>query len=307
MKKNRDKHPLNQSPFFKLYSTPRLCELLQISRDRLEFLTSSNNHYNVFDKNQNGKIRQIETPKPILSAAHQRIFQLFSRIDTPEYLHSGVKGRSYLTNANAHDGAAAGFKLDIKKFYPSTTREHIYRCFRQQFRCSHTVATKLAALVAINGHLPTGSQVSQCLAYFSHMAMFDEIKEVIESHGGTLTVYVDDIFVSIEHVKHWQLKRIGRIINRHGLEWHKHRVFRARSPKLITGVIKNGNDTHLPNSKHLKLKNSYGELRAARDHETRLNVARSISGQLTTGSQVEANLKDKARSARGYARHLERK
>ena len=306
MTKRVKTYPLDQCPFFKLYSVKRLCRLLGVNRGQLNHLVSSEQNYNVFNKVVRGKVRTIEAPKLLLASVHSSIFKLLSRIHVPDYLHSGVRGRSYITNATAHDGHKAGFKLDIKAFYPSTTWEHVYQSFKRQFRCNHAVAKNLATLLTINGHLPTGSTVSQCMAFFAHREMFDRIHHVANEFGGQPTVYVDDLYISIGNVRRWQLKRIGRIINANKLEWHKERVYQPDSPKLVTGVVLSPDGTRLPNSKHLKLKETYKKLRGTNELGTRLPSARSLAGQLTTGSLLDSKLAKRARPARGYQRYLER-
>lgn len=305
MTKNAKAHALNQSPFFKLYSVPRLCRILGITRGQLDHLVKSGSNYHVFEKVTRGKTRVIEAPKPMLASVHSRIFKLLARIQTPAYLHSGVRGRSYLTNATSHDGRQAGFKLDIKSFYPSTSFDHVYQAFRAQFLCSRPVAKLLASLATIDGHLPTGSSLSQCMAFFAHQAMFDHIDHVVRDFGGQLTVYVDDLYVSVPIVKRWQVKRVCKIIESQGLEWHKERVYRAGKPKTVTGVVISPNGTRLPNSKHLKFRDTRREFRAETNFGKRLRLARSLSGQLTTGGLVDERLASRAVPARGYLRHLE--
>lgn len=303
---NKKTYALNQSPFFKLYAIPRLCELLNINRAQLNHLIASSENYNVFNKIVRGKVRRIEAPKPLLASVHSRIFELLCRIHVPDYLHSGVRGRSYITNAKAHDGHKAGFKLDIRAFYPSTTWDQVYRLFRGQFRCSHTVAEKLATLLTVDSHLPTGSSASQCIAFFAHRAMFETIQRVTAEFGGCQTVYVDDLYVSIDHVKRWQVKRVGGIIKANGLEWHKERVYRANSPKLVTGVVLLRTGTRLPNAQHLKMRKTYDELRSNKTKVATLPSARSLTGQLTTGSLLDLRLANRAKHAREYQRQLER-
>lgn len=224
----------------------------------------------------------------------------------PDYLHSGVSGRSYITNANAHPRDNAGFTLDIKGFYPNTTWEHIYKGFRNEFRCSESVSKALASLITYQGHLPTGSPVSQAIAFFAHKAMFEKIHSISNSFGGQLTVYVDDLYISISHAKKWQLKRVGRIVTSYGLEWHKERIYHRTSTKVITGVAVTNEGTRLPNSKHRKLADSYRLTKVARSQREKLGATRSLVGQLSTGSQLDERLKGLAQPARGYQKHLER-
>ena len=299
-------YKIDQSPLFKLYQKKRLSKLLGLTDQQLERLSSSSDNYRVFSKVIRGKERTIETPKPHLASVHKRIHQLLTKIRPPDYLHSGVRGRSYITNAKQHDGQKAGFKLDIKSFYPSTTTSHVYRALKQLFLCSHGVAETLAKLLTIDGHLPTGSSASQCVAFFSHRQMFDEIHTVMNEAGGYSGVYVDDIYVSIECVKHWHVRRVERIIKAQGLESHKKRVYGAATPKLITGlVLGSDGSTLLPNAKHLGIREKSIEFRKTEDSSEKLAVIRSLTGQLTTASLIDPKLKSRAQSAQRYKKHLE--
>jgi len=110
-------------------------------------------------KNQN-KPRQIQEPKRRLQQVHKRISRLLTRVSVPQYLHSAVRGKSYISNAAAHDPAASTIKIDIKKFYPSVPRVAIYAFFHKTMKCRADVAGLLADLLTYKAHLPTGSSAS---------------------------------------------------------------------------------------------------------------------------------------------------
>jgi hypothetical protein len=111
-------------------------------------------HFNL--TNEKGKSRAIQWPKRRLQSIHARVHTLLSRVAVPEYLHSAVKGRSYVSNAAAHAGAASVVKIDVKKFFPSVSRAAIFRFFEQSLKCRRDVAGLLADILTYNGHLPTG-------------------------------------------------------------------------------------------------------------------------------------------------------
>ena len=119
MKRLHDKsiyYDLNQSPLYKLTTKRKLAALFNISTKELLTLASREDNYRVFQINRSsGKPRTVEVPKPHLERVHHRLFLLLSRITPPQFLHSGVKGRSYITNAEVNIGAHRLVKLDIKK------------------------------------------------------------------------------------------------------------------------------------------------------------------------------------------------
>jgi RNA-directed DNA polymerase len=105
--------PLKGSALFRLTSPRRLAEILLVPRSTLERLVNwGGANYLVRPDRKSGRI--IEEPKARLKLIHQRFGRLLAQIETPDYLHSGVKGRSYITNANAHTADKPCIKLDIK-------------------------------------------------------------------------------------------------------------------------------------------------------------------------------------------------
>ncbi|WP_234366826.1 RNA-dependent RNA polymerase family protein [Francisella tularensis] len=137
--------------------------------------------YRNFEKPVANKVRSFEPPVGLNKKIHTRIFQLLTRIDDiPEYLHSGVKGRSYVTNAKQHQLSQYFLKMDIKDFYPSTGKDKVFLFFYEYLQCSPDVANMLALLLTnknlTNGrHLVQGSCVSQILSFYCNKEMFDEV------------------------------------------------------------------------------------------------------------------------------------
>ncbi|ADC63692.1 reverse transcriptase family protein [Allochromatium vinosum] len=306
MKKIKSPYAINQSPLYKIYSLKKLCEVLKFDRKVIAKLLKSQDNYKKFHQHDGAKSRLIEYPKPRLEAVHKRVFSLLSRITTPEYLHSGVSGRSYITNAQQHSSALAGFKLDIKSFFLSTTTDHIYKLFRFSFGCSFKVSQTLASLLCVSGHLPTGSCASQVLAFFAHKKMFDKLAKTVNQFGGKMTLYVDDLYVSIQYVKRWHIRRLDRIIRGNGLFAHKGRVYQRVKPKLITGVILIDGKMKLPHAKHRKIRDTRNAARICSSRSQKSLLMRSLVGQLTTGSLLDPSLKSRVKPARSYLQRLEK-
>src|SRR5258705_185981 len=83
---------------------------------------------------------------------------------TPEFLHSAIKGRSYVTNASEHGPNAPTIKVDIRRFYPSIRAAAVFHFFRDHMQCAEDVAGILTKLLTVDGHLPTGSSASPILS-----------------------------------------------------------------------------------------------------------------------------------------------
>jgi len=151
-KNKRNSYPLNQCPLFKLKSKKKLADILGMSVQEIESLVKREDNYRVFFINKaNGKPRKIEEPKPHLERIHRRLFNLLSRIKAPEYLHSGVVNRSYISNAAAHLNADTALTLDIEGFFPSTLGWHVFEFFELVMQCSRDVSGLITRLSTVAG------------------------------------------------------------------------------------------------------------------------------------------------------------
>ena len=97
--------------------------------DLLSFARDAGNYRLFSIVNENGKPRSIQWPKRRLQGIHTRIHRLLSRVAVPKYLHSAVRGKSYVSNAAAHDPKMPTIKIDVKKFFPSVSRVAIFNFF----------------------------------------------------------------------------------------------------------------------------------------------------------------------------------
>ena len=128
------------------------------------------------------------------------------------------------------------------------------------FECASDVADVLANLITYSDHLPTGSPVSQTLAFYSHLDMFETLASLASQRNITMTCYVDDLTFSGNAVTLAFMWEVKKIIHSNGLRYHKERIYRHDAPKLITGVIVLGNELHVPNALQLEIASGYNEL-----------------------------------------------
>ena len=248
-----------------LKSKKRLIELLHI--DKKSFCRSSfvsRNIHPYIASNENGK-RLVEAPSEHLKAIQRKILGHLQKLDYPEYLHSGVKKKSYITNARAHKESRYVFKVDISKFFPNTSRDRIYLFFRHKLNTSPDVAEILTNFcsydcahshkkeindyiqqTSINqyNHLITGGPVSTILAYLANVDMFDELYSKARNFGIKMTVYVDDIvFSSNSQMPYFFRNEIIETIRQFGynVSPNKCRWYNIDVIKKIAGVYLDGN------------------------------------------------------------------
>ena len=284
----RKTYKLDQCPLFKLASRKRLAQdVFNVDLPFLERLAANTGNFRVFTIKQGEKERQVEVPKVVLERIHRRLFNLLERIEKPEYLHSGVRGRSYISNAKVHIGAVPVVKLDLKKFYPSVDGARVFRFFNGALRCSPDVAALLTRLCVFENHVPTGSCVSQLLAFFAAKPLFDELHALAEGSGVRDSCYVDDLTWSGHGATPAFLWAAKQVVHRHGFAHHKDRCFAADERKLATGVMLDGHRIAVLPSKELDLWRRIQALGGVEPKEQVVAV-NSLIGSAVAAGQIEA-------------------
>lgn len=302
-------YPLNQSILYKLKSRSKLAKLFDLPLKDLEGLAKRTNNYNVFPiNNGKGKSRQVEVPKNRLKVIHYKLFKLLQRIEPPPYLHSGIKGRSYITNAKVHVGCSRCITLDIKKFFPSTLGWHIFEFFRDVMQCSSDVAGLLTSICTFDNHVPTGSCLSQTIAFYAHYKMFEEIYSLTRDLGLTETCYVDDIAISGDKANRSTLYKVRGILKRRGLDSprKKERVYEIGYPKIITGSVVVQDGLRLPNRKHKLIHDEVEQLMKIDDAMDKVGKLDTIIGRAVAASQSDPSFVQRVEKLRKEKKRLEK-
>ena len=157
-------YSLKDSALYKITTKKKLEIILKKPTSELKSLASNSNYTIFFIEKSGKKKREIQSPTLELDEVQTRIASLLARIATPDYLHSGVKGRSYITNAQVHVGNYPVLVMDIRDFYPSISKKSIYHFFYNTMSSAPDVAGILAELCSFQGHIPTGSRLSMPLS-----------------------------------------------------------------------------------------------------------------------------------------------
>lgn len=278
--------PVRASALFKLTSPRRLAEILLVTRSTLERLVNAGDgNYLVRPDRKSG--RMIEEPKPQLKLIHQRFARLLAQIETPSYLHSGVKGRSYITNANAHGADHACIKLDIKKFFPSSSSHYVQRFFEEVLEYPPDVASRAKRLLAYDGHLPTGGNASTILSFWAYKPMFDQIEALAKQHHCEFTLYVDDMSITGVFANRKCQQEVRKIINRFALRAHKAKAFSPGQPRVLTGIAKTRRGRQVPHRRAQGIATLEREEAAAPTAEEKLKLLPSLIGKLCEAAIVD--------------------
>ena len=274
----------------KLYGVRRKRDLSNILKINCKEINKIANLYKPYIANKSKK-RLIEPVSSVeLKKIQKRIQNILKEIEYDINVFSGISGRSYIDNGRLHLGCKYVVALDISKFFPNTSREKVYKFFKDDMKNSSDIAKILADLCTIDlsniayieeivikyinenkirykKHIPTGSPISCILSYLVNYKMFDEIVKLGEKYHCKTSIYVDDIVISsTEKINKQLVDRIMRIIKSNGYSIQKTKLkfYGKNEFKRVTGNIisKDGTKLVIPNKiryKIIKLKKN-GEI-----------------------------------------------
>lgn len=275
------RYPLDQSPLRRVVSVHSLAKLVGLSVD--EFRSAAREPtYNKFDTvpEQGKSPRRVQEPTNLSLTLHYHFTRLLDRVQRPEFLHSATKGRSHVTNAQAHSAKVPIFCTDISKFFENTTQAHVKQ-FLLDMDWSPDLARMMSSALCVDGHLPTGSAVSPILSYFVHRSAFGEIAQICRDANVTMTLYVDDVTISGEHATKTLLYRIKHILMRRGLKTHKERWSQAGA-MVVTGAVPTSDGLRLRNKHRLGLTNLINRFR-----QGDFTVEGKVTGKLAAAANVD--------------------
>jgi hypothetical protein len=238
-----------QSPLYKLSSKQKLATLLILSTsdlDRLENLTKNNEGiYSVFTVGD--KKREIQNPvHRLLVKTQKRLFVLLKRFELPDYVMSGKKGISYISNAELHKDSKFVLTMDIEHFYATTKGEFVFQFFLHKMEMASDLAHILTNISTYrdpsngNRKIPTGSVLSQLLAFWAYSDMFNSISKLARKNNYIFSLYVDDMtFSSNTPIPRDFHKSVEEILNRKKLRFKRSKIryYNESQPKKITGLI----------------------------------------------------------------------
>lgn len=206
---------------------------------------------------------------------HLRLKKLFYNLVKEDYLKSGIKKQSYISNAKTHLNSNHFFLIDITKFFPSITKKYIKKELILTYKQSNDVAEFIsnaltAPQIKANNKraLITGSPLSQYFSYVINKRMFDELDILAKNYGVNFSVYVDDIsFSSNKIISYNFLQKVFYIIKSNGYEVSKNKpdkkkFFRGKIGinSIITGIVMSKDGMFIPKSRENKIENQLTEL-----------------------------------------------
>ena len=206
------------------------------------------------DKATGGK-RPIAAPRaPLRKVQREILRKILDKVPVHDAAHGFVKGRSTVTNAKPHEGAALVVKLDLVDFFPTLHFRRVRGLFGQ-LGYGEPVAHVLASLctyrpvcedgyVAWPGVLPQGAPTSPALANIACRRLDSRLTALAKKSGATYTRYADDLTFSFK-AEPATLGRflwwVDQICQQEGFSENarKRRVLRKKAQQRITGIVVN--------------------------------------------------------------------
>ena len=200
---------------------------------------------------RSGGWRQIEAPSKNLRTAQRWIQRnIIPRLEVHDAAHGCVRGRSSVTFAAAHTGAAALLRMDVRSFFPSVRFQAVRRTLAAVLEPE---VCRMAAALCTSGcprALPQGAATSPGLANAACLALDRDMEALARARGARFTRYVDDLAFSFrEPADAGRLaKEVAELLWCHGFEAHKGktRIMRAHQRQELVGLVVNGDGPPRP-------------------------------------------------------------
>jgi len=252
-----------------LASPADLAAALKLTIPRLRWLAfhaeaSGVSHYVHFAvPKKSGGTRILSAPRVALAAAQQWVLEtILAKVAVHAAAHGFVPGRSTLTNATPHVGAAVVINADLCDFFPTITFPRVRGIFRQ-LGYSPAVATILALLCTESPRrkvlyrnrpywvataprgLPQGACTSPALSNLASRRLDARLNGIAAKLGGTYTRYADDLSISFKTPMKdkigYLLARLRHVAQDEGFSVNeaKTRVLKPSARQSVTGIVVN--------------------------------------------------------------------
>lgn len=225
------------------------------------------------------------------------MLELIQKVERPQWLISGEKGKCYIDNGKAHIKSNYFLTIDIKKFYDNCKREYVYQFFKNKLSMSGDIAGICTDIVTFNQGIPTGCPTSQLIAYYAYEQMFDEIYCLALECGCIFTLYVDDMTFSATGAfdVNRLIKEIDCKLRKYGHrpKYKKVKYYSHGKPVSITGtIITSKHEIKVPNSLQQKVYDGFQEVKKlyrqdlGKDEQKKLD---RLKGQIQASRNIETD------------------
>ncbi len=257
----------NNLPFFE--DVNQLAAATGLSLNDFRYLlfhreVSKDSHYHTFEiPKKSGGVRKISAPKKRLKALQQWILEnILNKIPVTDAAHGFLKGKSIVSNANAHLQKDIVINIDLKDFFPSIHYARVKGLF-QSLGYAEQLATifalactqALSKKVTLDGQqyfvqqakrfLPQGSPASPAISNLIAYKLDRKLKGLAIKLGFDYSRYADDLSFSCQADNEKQIAKLLFFIKKicffEGFEVHpqKTHIMRKSNRQEVTGIVVN--------------------------------------------------------------------
>lgn len=240
--------------------TTNPARITDYQRDKRELIEMLNRISAYYRKHKivenNGEIRVVRSAKAMLrSYQHvlkRLIFDQMAKLNTSPYAYAYTKGRSFVDNARLHAGARKMMNMDIRHFFDSTMRRHVYDILTKYApQYNKTIRKLIVDIVTCEGHLVQGACTSPIIANLV-LADFDKtIADYCEERHITYSRYCDDLAFSGDDFDDQELYAfVKKELHKLGYYLNKRKTHIASEGQrhMVTGLICNNDQIRVPQS-----------------------------------------------------------
>jgi RNA-directed DNA polymerase len=194
---------------------------------------------------KNGEFRVLEIPDAATLSLQRRILRrVLNRLKCHSSAIGFEKGRDIVDAAFPHTEKRVVIRVDIKRFFESTTSERVAAWFRS-IGWDEEATAFLVRTVTCNGHLPQGAATSPRLSNLVNARMDRGLERLAERFRGHYTRYADDIVLSFNVRSGRRVRGILQIVRRilkqagYRMNPRKTRIQRSHRQQKVLGLVVN--------------------------------------------------------------------
>lgn len=259
---------LSKNELFKKNEFKKLCFTLGFKRNEIKLLIENiDKNYSKWSEDKTDKLgnpktyldgtiktRTFRNPSVLLKLVQKRIkVNIIDKVKLPENVHGGVKKRSNITNAKAHQGNKYLFETDLQEFYPNINKEIVYKTFLVLGYSSH-FSHWITKLTTVDNQLPQGSPASLGISNLVFLKTDNKLIEFCKTHSITYTRYVDDLTFSSQQDFSERIQEILDIVINANFKISRRKT-KYDSAQTITGIKTYLNKIDAPENIIVKSKN----------------------------------------------------
>lgn len=193
-----------------------------------------------------GGSRYLQIPDEKLKQVQKKILRrLLAALNSHPFCYGFEAGTSIVHAAVPHTNRFVVVKMDIRRFFESTSADRVCDYFRF-IGWDEAAAKRLAELTTYKGYLPQGAPTSPRLSNLVNFGMDELLASIALAHGGSYSRYADDITMSFDKMSGRRIRgivqEVRRVLDKFGYVMHgksKLKIFRRHQRQEVLGLVVN--------------------------------------------------------------------